>query len=225
MTTKPQRTALSKKMRRYVLEFLGERDGQGWACYYCKQPLRPYGENGHYNSPALEHAIPLARGGNNERANLRLACVACNIAKGTKTEDEFSPPELREIREMLKDFAAEIDTLRKARIQDAQIQNEQAEGTIRKIAANLPRIIHEQIRIGITKRSFDMLRNGEIDADSVESQMLHMLNNPEPTDPDYFLRKLDAITPPPSAPTVEGGGQLDTGAVQQRANRLKKSTW
>lgn len=37
----------------------------------------------------VDHAVPVARGGQNDLSNLRAACAACNLSKGKKTEDEF----------------------------------------------------------------------------------------------------------------------------------------
>lgn len=72
------------------MEALGNRDGHGWTCFYCHRALRPYGDNFHPDSPAIEHSIPLARGGTDDISNLRLTCTACNQAKGTQTEQEFT---------------------------------------------------------------------------------------------------------------------------------------
>lgn len=84
-----KRAGLHKVMKRHFLQSLGQRDGHGWTCFYCHCNLRAYGDNGYPDSPAIEHRIPLARGGNDEMTNLRLACAACNKAKGTKTDSEF----------------------------------------------------------------------------------------------------------------------------------------
>lgn len=51
-------------------------------CYYCSTVLLP--EQAH-----IEHKTPVSRGGTNSRANLVLACAACNLSKGRKTEAEF----------------------------------------------------------------------------------------------------------------------------------------
>jgi hypothetical protein len=38
----------------------------------------------------IEHRIPIARGGNNDKSNLVMACRACNLRKGVRTDDEFA---------------------------------------------------------------------------------------------------------------------------------------
>lgn len=90
-----KRAGMHKIMRRHFLESLGIRDGHGWTCFYCRTALRDYGDNEHPNSPAIEHRVPLSRGGSDEMSNLRLACKACNTKKGTKTDVEYTGmPEL-----------------------------------------------------------------------------------------------------------------------------------
>lgn len=42
----------------------------------------PTSERGIYLS--IDHVIPRARGGTNERSNLRVLCTRCNTRKGTK---------------------------------------------------------------------------------------------------------------------------------------------
>lgn len=51
-------------------------------CYLC-------GERVAADEIHLDHVVPLSRGGDHSRANVRVACGTCNIAKGTLTEDEF----------------------------------------------------------------------------------------------------------------------------------------
>ncbi len=51
-------------------------------CYLCLKPI-PFGKD------HLEHKTPLSRGGNNEYANLAIACQRCNCHKNTKTEAEY----------------------------------------------------------------------------------------------------------------------------------------
>jgi 5-methylcytosine-specific restriction endonuclease McrA len=51
-------------------------------CHYCKAEI-PFGRR------HVDHAIPLARGGSHLESNLVIACSTCNLAKGTRTADEF----------------------------------------------------------------------------------------------------------------------------------------
>lgn len=84
-----KRAGQHKVMRRHFLESLGIRDGHGWSCFYCHQTLCDYGDNKQPNSPAIEHRVPISKGGSDDMDNLRLTCGRCNIAKGTKTDTEF----------------------------------------------------------------------------------------------------------------------------------------
>lgn len=54
-------------------------------CAYCLLDL-----DGSYH---LDHVVPLARGGNNSKENIALACPACNMAKHDKLlYSEWTPP-------------------------------------------------------------------------------------------------------------------------------------
>mgnify|MGYP001607191304 CR=1 FL=1 len=116
-----KRAGLHKVMRRHLMESLGIRDGHVWTCFYCHHKLREYGDNNQPDSPIIEHRNPLMRGGSDTMSNLRLACVACNTAKGTKTEYEFmgydkpvvplSTPITPEISEYEMEHYAEVNRL------------------------------------------------------------------------------------------------------------------
>jgi hypothetical protein len=54
---------------------------QNGCCAYCGCLLPP--------TFHIEHKVPLARGGRSDPENICLACPACNLAKGTKTDAEF----------------------------------------------------------------------------------------------------------------------------------------
>lgn len=63
---------------------LKEADGK---CTYCKAPLRAVwfsGAEAHF-----DHAIPLARGGDDWPTNIVAACAQCNLKKKTMTAFEF----------------------------------------------------------------------------------------------------------------------------------------
>jgi 5-methylcytosine-specific restriction endonuclease McrA len=51
-------------------------------CAYCGKMTSP-------KTFQADHALPVARGGKSEWVNLRVACKACNGAKGDQTEREF----------------------------------------------------------------------------------------------------------------------------------------
>ncbi|MBM2293783.1 HNH endonuclease [Sulfitobacter pseudonitzschiae] len=52
-----------------------ERDGN--ACFFCGKPFTPD------MPPTIEHLLSIAKGGNNQIANLTLACECCNRAVGS----------------------------------------------------------------------------------------------------------------------------------------------
>lgn len=58
------------------------KSAQKGRCFYCCDRLGAAGFQ-------IDHFVPLARGGSNERENLRLACAECNLAKSDKPAAEF----------------------------------------------------------------------------------------------------------------------------------------
>jgi len=51
-------------------------------CIYCGKELTK-------KEATLEHKQPLSRGGTNDKENLAIACLYCNLSKNNKTEAEF----------------------------------------------------------------------------------------------------------------------------------------
>jgi len=68
------RTAISAEVKAKV----AKRDGN--ACKYCGDKEGPF----HF-----DHVSPWSRGGSNDASNLSLACVECNLSKGSKTLREW----------------------------------------------------------------------------------------------------------------------------------------
>lgn len=58
------------------------KSAQKGRCFYCCDKLGAAGFQ-------IDHFVPLARGGSNERENLRLACAECNLVKSDKPAAEF----------------------------------------------------------------------------------------------------------------------------------------
>lgn len=89
----PDKRAASYHKRRAVIKTEGSLTGQelrvirlrDTTCFYCRGPLNNNGR-GH-----IEHLTPLSRGGLHVASNVVIACVACNLKKGTKTAEEFRP--------------------------------------------------------------------------------------------------------------------------------------
>jgi hypothetical protein len=59
---------------------------------------------------ALDHAIPLSRGGPDSWANLVCACFTCDHAKGPLTAEEFSAAKRLGIERALAPIAAKLTT-------------------------------------------------------------------------------------------------------------------
>lgn len=56
-----------------------ERDA--WRCHICGGATRKTAKVPHPKAPTLDHVIPLARGGEHSRANVRCAHFECNWRK------------------------------------------------------------------------------------------------------------------------------------------------
>jgi 5-methylcytosine-specific restriction endonuclease McrA len=56
---------------------------QNGRCSYCQSSLKDYGWH-------IEHVIPLSRGGDNSSENIVLACITCNLSKGSRTPNEWT---------------------------------------------------------------------------------------------------------------------------------------
>ena len=66
-------------VRRHLEDMLQAQDGQ---CVACLCPI----DNGNAH---VDHIIPKARGGTDERINLQALCGPCNMSKGAKKMDEW----------------------------------------------------------------------------------------------------------------------------------------
>lgn len=85
----PQPIRVEKTLSKTIemREMLAQKSG--WVCLYCTQAGTP--ECGPGNSPwNIDHKVPRSRNGRNNIQNLALSCQACNVAKGTKTAEEFT---------------------------------------------------------------------------------------------------------------------------------------
>lgn len=63
-----------------------ERDG--WRCHICHRPILRDKAWPHPRSRSIDHLIPLTRGGNHEPANVKAACLRCNLSKGNRGGNE-----------------------------------------------------------------------------------------------------------------------------------------
>lgn len=58
-------------------------------CYICGKHLILNDDYNRSGAPTIEHVVPICKGGTHTWDNVRLACRACNIAKGTKLLKEY----------------------------------------------------------------------------------------------------------------------------------------
>jgi 5-methylcytosine-specific restriction endonuclease McrA len=59
-----------------------ERDG--WRCGICSELLDPSAFFPHPQSPSIDHIVPLSKGGEHSRANVRAAHLRCNVRRGNR---------------------------------------------------------------------------------------------------------------------------------------------
>ena len=69
-------------LRGRVLYLLGGREDGFMVCRYCRSAFG-------LKDLALDHAIPLSRGGGMGLSNIEMPCQNCNQAKGSMTPEEF----------------------------------------------------------------------------------------------------------------------------------------
>lgn len=67
-----------RQVWRLLRQAVFERDG--WACVYCGKAT---------GTLTCDHALPVSRGGSSTLDNLVTACLACNVAKATRTPEEW----------------------------------------------------------------------------------------------------------------------------------------
>jgi len=67
-------------------ERIAERDG--WRCHLCGERVSKTKVWPDPMSASLDHVVPLSKGGAHTPANVRLAHVSCNVAKGDRAQGE-----------------------------------------------------------------------------------------------------------------------------------------
>ena len=94
-----RRQALQAKCRRrralrrgatsepYTLTEIAERDGH--RCGLCRRKVKMTLRPPDPRSPAVDHIVPLSRGGDDVRANVQLAHMGCNSAKGNRGSQQL----------------------------------------------------------------------------------------------------------------------------------------
>lgn len=87
---KDNRLKLAKRNGKYediTLAILYKRDHG--KCYICGKHLILNDKYNRPDAPTIEHVVPICKGGTHTWDNVRLACRACNNAKGTKLLKEY----------------------------------------------------------------------------------------------------------------------------------------
>lgn len=74
--SRPKRTRMGADIRKDLYR------RQRGRCLYC-------GSRQRMDLMDIDHKVPLARGGSNQRNNLQLLCRTCNLRKGARTDREF----------------------------------------------------------------------------------------------------------------------------------------
>ena len=64
-------------------EWLSILEDYNYRCAYCGKAFSPS------NMPMRDHVIPISRGGNNTKENIKPACKSCNSKKGTMLMEEI----------------------------------------------------------------------------------------------------------------------------------------
>lgn len=102
-----KRKHLSVKQRMQLIDKFGGK------CSACgKQHLTLFTDDVDQRA-AIDHIIPLSRGGSNDESNLQLLCTPCNAAKRNMTMDEFLEYRWKqaESERMIVDLFGEIPNL------------------------------------------------------------------------------------------------------------------
>lgn len=58
-----------------------------WTCYLCGDPVNTEPDCFDPKSPTIDHVVPLSKGGQHARANVRCACLRCNSTKKDRLPD------------------------------------------------------------------------------------------------------------------------------------------
>jgi len=81
-------------------ELCSEQDSQ---CFYCRTEITHYSKR--HNSLDVDHRVPVARGGTDERSNLVAACRSCNRGKGDMSEGDWRAILRRRVSEQCESHA------------------------------------------------------------------------------------------------------------------------
>lgn len=77
---------LAAKTEQFTNPEIFERDG--WRCGICGKKVNKSLAYPNPLSPSLDHVVPLSRGGDHVKANVRLAHLTCNVVRGNRGDVE-----------------------------------------------------------------------------------------------------------------------------------------
>lgn len=84
----------SKRRRWSYRDRVELHESQGGRCAYCGRGMMPVGTaSGAWSEATIDHVVPLSRGGLDSAENVVMACLRCNVAKGSreKTPEGWGP--------------------------------------------------------------------------------------------------------------------------------------
>ncbi|MFC0504956.1 HNH endonuclease [Micromonospora costi] len=76
---KPSGRIAGSVNKRSWVEKLGGQDG--WKCWLCELPVDPSLYWPHRWAGSVDHVVHVSNGGTDERSNLRLAHLTCNVSR------------------------------------------------------------------------------------------------------------------------------------------------
>ena len=76
------RRRAGKSMTATQRRLLALMEQYGPLCHWCRKLTQLDVERDHPDRATVEHLVPKAKGGSNKIGNLRVACYACNQARG-----------------------------------------------------------------------------------------------------------------------------------------------
>jgi len=77
-----RRRTQSQDGDQYSVWEIGDRNG--WVCWLCKERIDPSLQHPHPGSKSIDHLLPLVDGGKDTLANVQIAHLSCNCARGNR---------------------------------------------------------------------------------------------------------------------------------------------
>lgn len=81
---KQRRRARMRQTKSEVFRHRDVFDRDGWVCHLCQLPVDSEQRVPHPMAPTIDHVIPIPKGGEHTKANVRLAHFRCNSVRGVR---------------------------------------------------------------------------------------------------------------------------------------------